>query len=72
MTFLTDVTQCGISPEKESTMMSFWFFGVVGSAVGKNGSQEGKLCWMPETVTIFERQGPRVHVGHEGERHRSQ
>ena len=53
-------------------MMSFWFFGVVGSAVGKNGSQEGKLCWMPETVTIFERQGPRVHVGHEGERHRSQ
>ena len=51
---------------------SSWFFGVVGSAVGKNGSHEGKLCWMPETVTIFERKGLRVHVGHGGKRHRSQ
>ena len=51
---------------------SSWFFGVVGSAVGKNGSHGGKLCWMSETVTIFERKGLRVHVGHGAKRHRSQ
>ena len=49
---------------------SSWFFGVVGSAVGKNGSHGGKLCWMHETLTIFERKGLRVHVDG-GERHRS-
>ena len=53
-------------------LVSSLFFGVVGSAVGKNGSQQGKLCWMPETVTIFERKGLRVHVGHGAKRHQSQ
>ena len=51
-------------------LVSSWFFGVVGSAVGKNGSHEGKLCWMHETLTIFERKGLRVHVDG-GECHRS-
>ena len=59
-----------LDSQESNQLDSSWFFGVVGSAVGKNGSHEGKLCWMHETLTIFERKGLRVHVDG-GERHRS-